>query len=225
MFIPICLADSTWTQYTTFFLSASWLHHDQLWATVEGAASIMQCESLRLILTRPKGHWQSPKKVGSQSSESNIKSLFQTKYHILVYLMHSGEVQKCSFQTHDLTSLTWVNLKPLFSFFNELPQTVNFPSCCVLDAWNALPGCHSNLSSQILDVPDIILIFWLKIADIVNVDEKKREQILESIKQITIRILFQNIEGKHKEEATCVSDLIVGLTYMNRLLFPCFTLY
>ena len=113
----------------------------------------------------------------------------------------------------------------MFSFFNELPQTVNSPSCCILGAWNALPGCHSNLSSQILDVPDIILIFWLKIPDIVNVDEKKREQILENIKQITTIILFQNIEGEHKKKATCVSDLIVGLTYMNHLLFHSLLLF
>ena len=33
---------------------------------------------------------------------------------------------------------------------------------------------------------------------------------------------FQNVEGEHKEKATCVSDLTVGLTSMNRFLLSMF---
>ena len=51
---------------------------------------------------------------------------------------------------------------------------------------------------------------------------KKRDQILETIKQ---QQYFQSVKGKHKEKATCVSDLIVGLTYINRPLLSMFPLY
>ena len=48
---------------------------------------------------------------------------------------------------------------------------------------------------------------------------KKRDQILESIKQ---QQYFQPVKRKHKEKATCVSDLIVGLTYISRPLLSMF---
>ena len=39
-----------------FFVSATWLPHGQLKATVEGTASLTRCQSLYLILIGPKGH-------------------------------------------------------------------------------------------------------------------------------------------------------------------------
>ena len=53
---------------------------------------------------------------------------------------------------------------------------------------------------------------------------KKREQIEEKKKkkQMNQNTLFQNVEGEHKEKATFVSDLIKGLTCMNRFLISMF---
>ena len=34
---------------------------------------------------------------------TNVKSLSWAEYHILVYLVNSGEIEKCSFLIHDLT--------------------------------------------------------------------------------------------------------------------------
>ena len=68
------------------FLTATWLPNDQLWATVEGAASLNQCYWLLLQLILPRGHQEpcSPvnipftiefTKVISQLSNSNSNFL------------------------------------------------------------------------------------------------------------------------------------------------------
>ena len=46
------------------FLSATWLPHEQLSATVEEAASVTWCWSLRLLLIWPKGHQEPLNEVG-----------------------------------------------------------------------------------------------------------------------------------------------------------------
>ena len=66
--------------------------------------------------------------------------LSSVEYHILVYLVDSGEIEKCSFLVR--LNLVWHELnlaiKSWFSFFNECTHIINSPSCCVLDAWNTL---------------------------------------------------------------------------------------
>ena len=68
--------------------------------------------------------------------------ILSTDYHILVYLLNSGELEKCNFLIHDLIWLhiSWLplDIKSLFSFFNECTQIINSPLCCVLDARNKL---------------------------------------------------------------------------------------
>ena len=86
-------------------------------------------------------------------------------------------------------------------------------------------GCHSYLWSQIHDIPDIILTFWTKISGHFQCRLEGYRTDFRRYKtnnnKNTFKILKENIENID-ENATCVSDLIVGLTYMNRFLLSMF---
>ena len=65
----LSLATFLWVH--SHFLSAIWLPHDQLWATIEGAASLTRCSSLRFTYYY-KGHQEPRNKVGSQSPTEHL---------------------------------------------------------------------------------------------------------------------------------------------------------
>ena len=90
--------------------------------------------------------------------------IWGAEYHILVYLVNSGEIEKCSFLVR--LNLVWhklnLGIKSLISFFNECTQIINSPLCCVLDAWNTLSKFVSltwNFQISFINSLHLFLIF------------------------------------------------------------------
>ena len=55
-------------QLLTFFLTSICLSHGQLWAIIEGTASLTGCYSLRFLQFRPEGQREPRNEVGSLGS-------------------------------------------------------------------------------------------------------------------------------------------------------------
>ena len=54
------------------FLTATWLSHGQLWAVLEGAASLTRCSSLSFLEFWPEGHREPHNEVGSLSLAESL---------------------------------------------------------------------------------------------------------------------------------------------------------
>ena len=73
----------------TFFLTAIWLPHGQLWAIIEGTASLTQCYSLRFTFsTRVQGHREPRSQAGSLSRADRLVWFEPGTFRFLLQLLN-----------------------------------------------------------------------------------------------------------------------------------------